>query len=83
MANGYPQDQYTDVNVTSIQGGGTLRRGTGTYNGTFFSCGPFEQIDLPVVGNFYNISGVNQGNRYEFPGWKCIHAGRTSDFQAA
>ncbi|HKS29529.1 MAG TPA: hypothetical protein VJS44_17000 [Pyrinomonadaceae bacterium] len=84
MANGYPEGQYTDVYCHPIsEPYGSLSKGTGTYTESTktFSCGAFSANDLPKVGAFYNLNGVYQGKRYEFPGWKCVHAGTTSDFK--
>lgn len=83
MANDNPVGKYNKVNVHPIQGGnGTLSDGTGTLNdiGTF-SCGDFSTNDRPEVGMFYNISGYHNNDRYEFPGVKCVHSGKTSDFK--
>ncbi|WP_309112229.1 hypothetical protein [Saccharothrix sp.] len=77
-----PEGRYTDVNVVPIQGGrGSLIGGTGTMSSFFmFSAGEFTVGDQPEVGEYYNISGVHNGQRYGFPRWKCTHSGGTSDF---
>ena len=78
-----PVNQYTAVAVHPIQHSGNLNNGTGTLSEIgVFSCGPFTSGDLPVIGQFYNISGTSGGKTYQFPGWKCTHAGPTSDFNS-
>ncbi len=82
MANQYPNGPYTDVHCYDITGvGGNLTHGTGTYNNGTFSCGPFPQHDRPRVGSYYNLNGLVGNNRHEFPGWKCVNSGATSDFR--
>lgn len=78
-----PQGHYTKVKVVNIQSGpGALSGGTGTFNGTtLMSCGTFDRNDLPKIGEFYNITGENGGQTYEFPGYQCVNSGGTSDFQ--
>jgi hypothetical protein len=77
-----PEGQYTNVKVVPIQGGsGSLSGGTGTMSSFFvFSAGRFDAGDQPKIGDYYNISGVHNGQRYEFPRWQCRHSGGTSDF---
>jgi hypothetical protein len=77
-----PEGGYTDVKVVPIQGGpGTLSHGTGTFSSFFtFAAGQFPGGDQPKIGDYYNISGVHNGTRYDFPRWKCNHSGPTSDF---
>lgn len=84
MANGYPEGQYTDVYCNSIsEPGGNLSNGTGTYTESTktFSCGSFDENNRPKVSAFYNLNGMHQGKRYEFPRWKCVNSGMTSDFK--
>jgi len=79
----YPEGGYTKVKVVPILGGpGSLSDGTGTYSATFtFSAGQFAIGDLPKIGDYYNISAMHEGTRYDFPRWRCVHAGGTSDFR--
>jgi hypothetical protein len=82
MANGYPAGPYTNVHCYDIQhSGGEISDGTGTYLGGTFSCGPFADNDHPKVDSFYNLNGEVDKKWYEFPGWKCVHAGTTSEFR--
>jgi|SRR5215213_3594501 len=84
MANGgYPVGKYTKVAVHPIQGGdGTLSGGTGTLSDIgVFSCGDFDSGDRPKVDKYYNLSGDKDGSFYEFPRWKCVASGKTSDFK--
>lgn len=84
MANGYPEGQYTQVYCHPItQPSGNLSDGTGTYTESTktFSCGPFDTNDLPKIDGLYNLNGMYQGVRHDFQGWKCTHAGVTSDFK--
>lgn len=79
-----PQGHYTTVRCHDIQGaGGRLKDGTGTFTHAThtFSCGPFSADDLPQVDSYYNLNGEHAGNYYEFPGWKCVASGQTSDFK--
>ncbi|MCS7484054.1 hypothetical protein ACFFQW_31490 [Umezawaea endophytica] len=79
----FPEGGYTKVKVVPIGGGqGSLTNGTGTYSsfGTF-SAGQFSPGDLPRIGDYYNISATHEGVNYDFPRWKCTHAGGTSDFR--
>ena len=82
MANGYPAGHYTNVHCYDIQGcGGKISDGTGTYLAGTFSCGDFADNDHPKVGCFYKLTGEVGNSQYEFPGWKCVNAGTTSDFR--
>lgn len=83
MAN--PEGKYKNVNVIPITGTGSLSNGTGTLSSFgVFSCGDFGKDDLPEVTKIYNINGVleSNGQTYQFPGWNCVSAGKTSDFKA-
>ena len=77
-----PVGQYTEVRVRPIQGGpGDLRNGTATLSATnILSAGTFPGGDQPNVGEYFNITGTNNGRTYEFPGRRCTHSGGTSDF---
>lgn len=77
-----PEGNYTNVRVVNVQNGpGSLRDGTGTFNGTTkVSCGQFDANDLPALNEFFKITGEHAGTVYEFPGYKCTHSGATSDF---
>lgn len=84
MANGYPEGKYTRVSCHPITSpSGNLGNGTGTYTESTktFSCGDFHSIDLPEIGGIYNLSGMINGRTHNFPGWKCTHSGKTSDFK--
>ena len=82
-----PIGQYTDVNVHPIQhqNGSLSPPSTGTYNADLktFSCGDFDGNDRPEVDTRYNINGRHNGTRYDFPGVKCTHSGKTSDFEVS
>ena len=84
MPNAHPEGKYTNVNCTPITGrGGTLRDGTGTFTESTasFSCGGFAANDLPTVGALYSLNGIPAKKQEDFPGWKCVSAGKTSDFK--
>jgi hypothetical protein len=86
LQNGNPSGHYTQVYVTPIQSqSGTLRPpSTGTYSDIgVFSCGDFTHNDWPVNATYYNISAKydGDGQTYSFPGVKCVHSGKTSDFK--
>lgn len=77
-----PQGAYTKVKVLPLLGGpGVLSDGTGTLGVTFtFSAGQFTTGDHPEIDKYYNISGFHNGEFYQFPRWRCVHSGSTSDF---
>lgn len=79
----YPEGGYTNVKVVPILGGsGSLSNGTGTCSAiSTFSAGMFPAGDLPKIGDYFNISAVHDGTRYDFPRWRCTHSGSTSDFR--
>ena len=82
----YPETAYTDVKVTPVkkQSPGRLSNGKGTYAKGTFTCGPFEGLpeDLPEVGAHYNIVANGGGVERLFMNWKCVRAGRESEFKA-
>jgi hypothetical protein len=77
-----PQGAYIKVKVLPLLGGpGLLVDGTGTLGvSQIFSAGQFDADDLPEVDKYYNITAFQNGNFYQFPRWKCVHSGGTSDF---
>jgi hypothetical protein len=82
MAKVYPAGPYTNVHCYDNQhSGGEISDGKGTYSGGTFSCGDFADNDHPKVGSIYRLTGEVEEEQYEFPGWKYVHAGKTSDFR--
>jgi hypothetical protein len=78
-----PEGKYVKVSVDPITGTGSLRRGTGTMSSFgVFSCGTFDNGDLPQSDKLYNIIATSEQTQklYQFPG-TCVHSDPTSDFK--
>ena len=73
---------FIKVSVTPINGTGSLSNGNGTSLNHTFSCGTFDNDDLPEYGKLYTIMATDSttGNSYQF-GAKCVHSARTSTFE--
>jgi hypothetical protein len=79
-----PEGWYERVACNPIgHAPGQLNGGTGTFNKDLgiFSCGNFSPVDVPRVGDHYNLNGYYDNTFYTFDNYVCTHSGKTSDFQ--